>query len=91
MSDKTHRSWLFGSCCTDQKGLHTSETLGPNKLHSTVLQNPVTEIDSVFAHLFQQPFILGEIPKEWSLTNISPLLKKDDTACACNYCPVSVT
>ena len=33
---------------------------------------------------------MGEIPKEWSLTNICPLYKKGDRALACNHCPVSL-
>ena len=43
------------------------------------------------AHLFQQSIDSGEIPKEWTLANISPLFKKDDISLACNYRPVSLT
>ena len=34
---------------------------------------------------------MGEIPKEWSLSNICPLYKKGDRALTCNYRPVSLT
>ena len=33
----------------------------------------------------------GEVPKEWTLANISSLFKKVDRSLACNYRPVSLT
>ena len=33
----------------------------------------------------------GDIPKEWTLANISPLFQKGDRSLACNYRPVSLT
>ena len=47
------------------------------------------ELGPVFAYLFQQSIDTGEIPKEWSLANICPLLKKGDRSLARNYRPVS--
>ena len=35
-----------------------------------------TELGPLFAHLFQQSIDSGEIPKEWTLENISPLFKR---------------
>ena len=43
------------------------------------------------SHLFQPSIDCGEIPKEWTLANISPLFKKGDRSLACNYRPVSLT
>ena len=51
----------------------------------------VTELGPTLAHLFQQSIDSCEIPKEWTLTNISPLFKKGDRSLACNYRPVSLT
>ena len=73
------------------KGLNPSKALGPNELHPTVLKELTTVLGPVFAHLFQQSFDTGEIPKEWSLANICPLFKKSDRSLACNYRPVSLT
>ena len=42
-------------------------------------------------NLFQQSIDSGDIPKEWTLANISPLFKKGDRSLACNYRPVSLT
>ena len=73
------------------KGLNASKSLGPDELHPRVLKVLATELGPVFAHLFQQSMDTGEIPKEWSLANISPLFKKCDRSPACNYRPVSLT
>ena len=60
------------------KGLNPSKALGPDELHPRVLKELAMELGPVFAHLFQQSIDTGEIPKEWSLVNICPLLKKGD-------------
>ena len=73
------------------KGLNPSKALGPDELHPRVLKELAKELGLVFAHLFQQSINTGEIPKEWSLANISPLFKKGDSSLACNYRPVSLT
>ena len=46
------------------KGLNPSKALGLDELH---LRELATELGPVFARLFQQSIITGEIPKEWSL------------------------
>ena len=73
------------------KGLNPSKVLGPDELHPRVLKELATELGPVFAHLFQQSIDRGEIPREWSLANISPLFKKGDMSLARNYRPVSLT
>ena len=73
------------------KGLNPSKALGPDELHPRVLKELATELDPVFAHLFQQSMDTGEIQKEWFLANICPLFKKSDRSLACNYRPVSLT
>ena len=73
------------------KGMSPSKALGPDDLHPRVLKKLAAEFGPVFAHLFQQSIDKGEIPKEWSLANICPLLKKGDRSLACIYRPVSLT
>ena len=73
------------------KGLNPSKALGPDELHPRVLEELATELGPIFAHLFQQSIDICKIPKEWTLANISPLLKKGDRSLACNYRPVSLT
>ena len=73
------------------KDLNPSKALGPDELHPKVLKELPAELVPVFAHLFQKSLDTGEIPKEWSLTNICPLYKKGDRPLACNYRPVSLT
>ena len=73
------------------KGLNPSKAIGPDELHPRVQKVLASELGPLFAHLFQQSIDTGEIPKEWSLTNICPLFKKGDRSLACNYRPVSLT
>ena len=73
------------------KGLNPSKALGPDEFHPRVLKELATELDPIFAHLFQQSIDSGDIPKDWTLANISPLFKKGDRSLACNYRPVSLT
>ena len=73
------------------KGLNPSKALGPDELHTRDLKELATELGPVSAHLFQQSMDIDEIPKEWSLANISPLFKKSDRSLACSYRPVSLT
>ena len=73
------------------KGLNPSKALGPDELHPRVLKELATELGPIFAHLFKQSIDSGDIPKEWTLANISPLFKKGDRSLACNYRPVSLT
>ena len=47
------------------------EALGPDELHPRVLKELATELGPIFAHLFQQSIDSGDIPKEWTLANIS--------------------
>ena len=47
-------------------------------LHPRVLKEFSTELGPIFTHLFQQSIDSGDIPKEWTLANISPLFKKGD-------------
>ena len=72
------------------KGLKPSKALGPDELHPRVLKELANELGRVFAHMFQQSFDTGEIPKEWLLANICPFFKKGDRSLACNYRPVSL-
>ena len=61
----------------------TQTTLGPDGLHPRVTKELATELNPVFAHLFQKSIDSGEIPKECSLANICSLFKKSDRSLAC--------
>ena len=52
------------------KGLNPSKAFGPDELNSKILKELATELDPVFAHLFQQSIDTHEIPK-MGLTQIS--------------------
>ena len=59
--------------------LSPSKALGPDELPPRVLKELATELGPVFAHLFQKSLDTGEIPNEWSLTSICPLLQVTGT------------
>ena len=63
-----------------------SKALGPDELHG--IGNRVMPHICAF---FSSSQLTGDIPKEWTLANISPLFKKGDRSLACNYRPVSLT
>ena len=65
--------------------------MGRDELYPRVLKELAVDFGPVFTHLFQQSLDKGEIPKEWSLANICPLIKKGDRALPRNYRPVSLT
>ena len=73
------------------KLLNPSKALWPDELHLRVLKELATELGPIFEHLFQQSIDSGDIPKEWTLANISPLFKKGDRSFACYYRPISLT
>ena len=73
------------------KDLNPSKALGPDELHPKSPKELTTELGPIFAHLFQQSIDSGDIPKVWTLANLSPLFKKGDRSLACNYRPVSLT
>ena len=73
------------------KGLNPTKALGPDELHPRVLKELASGLGPVFAHLFQQSIGSGEVPKEWTFANLSPLFKKGDRSLTCNYRPVSLT
>ena len=73
------------------KGSNPSRALGPDELHPRVLKELATELGPIFAHLFQQSIDSGDIPKEWTLANISPFFKKGNRSLVCNYRPISLT
>ena len=55
----------------------STKSLGPDELHPRVLKELASELDPVFARLFQHSIDTGEIPKEWSLANICPVFEKE--------------
>ena len=66
----------------------------PVELHPRVNEGLATELDHVFAHLFQQSLDTGEIPKEClhlAYICLCPFNKKGDRVLPSSYRPVSLT
>ena len=71
------------------KGLNPSKALEPDELHPRVLKELAKEFGPIFAHLFQQSIVTGEIPGNGLLQIFAPFSRK--MKIACNYRPVSLT
>ena len=68
-------------------GLNPSKVLGPDELHPRVLKELASELGPVCVYLFQQSIDTGEIPKEWSLANITRSLKNRDRSLLASTVP----
>ena len=60
-----------------------THAFGSDELNHRVLKELVTELGPIFVHLFQQ--------KEWPLSKIIPIFKKNDRSLACNRNHVTLT
>ena len=64
---------------------------GPDEIPNIVLKNCATQLAPGITVLFQKSLDTGELPKDWTDANITPVFKKGDRHAAENYRPVSLT
>ena len=64
---------------------------GPDEIPNTVLKNCAKQLAPGVTVLFQKSIDTGELPKDWTDANITPVFKKGDRHAAENYRPVSLT
>ena len=68
-----------------------SKASGPDNIPNLVLKNCARALAPGVAVLFQKSLDTGELPKDWTDANVSPVFKKGDKHLAENYRPVSLT
>ena len=68
-----------------------SKSFGPDMLPGRLLQSLAKEITPVVHFIFTQSLCTGELPTEWTQTNVAPIFKKGSKLQAVNYRPVSLT
>ena len=68
-----------------------SKASGPDQILNLVLKNCARALAPGVAVLFQKSLDSGDLPKDWTDANISPVFKKGDRHLAENYRPVSLT
>ncbi|KGL95187.1 hypothetical protein N301_09589, partial [Charadrius vociferus] len=66
------------------------KSMGPDGVHPRVLR----ELGEVLAgplSIFERSWRTGEVPEDWMITNVTPVLKKGKKDDLGNYRPVSLT
>ena len=63
---------------------------GPDEIPNIVLKNCSKQLAPGITALFQKSIDTGELPKDWTDANITPVFKKGDRHAAENYRPVSL-
>ena len=73
------------------KQLSPNKASGPDAIPNRILKEVAHEISPFMAHLFNTSLQFGQLPKEWTQANVSPIYKKGSRHDPANYRPVSLT
>ena len=65
--------------------------MGLNGIHPRVLRELVEELAKPLSIIYQQSWLTGEVPEDWSLANVAPIYRKGRKEDPGNYRPVSLT
>ena len=82
--------------CTEEeaKGLllsiDPSKASGPDCLSATMLKSTAASIAPAVTRLFNRSLILGKLPAEWKVAQVTPIPKSSQTSDPTNYRPVSL-
>ncbi|KFW00845.1 hypothetical protein N327_12243, partial [Fulmarus glacialis] len=71
--------------------LDTHKSMGPDGIHPKVLRELVEVLTEPLSIIYQQSWLTGEVPVDWSLANVTPIYKKGPKEDPGNYRPVSLT
>uniref|UniRef100_A0A493T1T3 Reverse transcriptase domain-containing protein n=1 Tax=Anas platyrhynchos platyrhynchos TaxID=8840 RepID=A0A493T1T3_ANAPP len=71
--------------------LDVCRLMGPDGIHPRILRELVEELAKPLTIIYQQSWLLGEVPVDWRLANVTPIYKKGRRAHPGNYRPVSLT
>ncbi|GAB0183655.1 mitochondrial enolase superfamily member 1 [Grus japonensis] len=71
--------------------LDTPKSMGPDGIHPRVLRELVEVLTKPLSIIYQQSWLTGEVPVDWSLANVTPIYKKGWKEDLGNYRPVSLT
>ena len=70
--------------------LDEDKATGPDKIPAKLLKNCASSISLSLSHLFNKSLVLGKLPSEWKLSNITPILKSGKPGEVTNYRPISL-
>ena len=67
-----------------------SKASGPDRISARMLRSTASSIAPAITKLFNLSLILGKLPKEWKVTQVTPIPKSSLTTDPANYRPVSL-
>ncbi|KAK4828588.1 hypothetical protein QYF61_000040 [Mycteria americana] len=71
--------------------LDTHKSMGPDEIHPRVLKELAEVLTKPLSIIYQQSWLTGEVPADWTLANVTPIFKKGRKEDPGNYRPVSLT
>ncbi|KAF1484195.1 hypothetical protein FQV17_0002995, partial [Megadyptes antipodes antipodes] len=71
--------------------LDAHKSMGPDGIHPRVLRELAEELAKPLSIIYQQSWLMGEVPDDWRLANVTPIYKKGRKEDPGNYRPVSLT
>ena len=73
------------------KELNINKASGPDEIPARMLRDYADEITPALTHLFQQSYVKGVLPSDWSKARVASIYKSGDKSNPANYRPVSLT
>ncbi|KAF4795109.1 hypothetical protein TURU_095920 [Turdus rufiventris] len=67
------------------------KSMGPDGIHPRVMRELVDELVKLLSIVYRQSWATGEVPDDWKLANVTPILKNSTKEDPSNYRPVSLT
>jgi hypothetical protein len=71
--------------------LSPNKASGPDSIPNRILKEIATEIDPFLTKFFNASLECGQLPKDWTQANVTPIFKKGSRHDPANYRPVSLT
>ena len=65
--------------------------MGPDEIHVRALRELAEVIVEPLSIIYQRSLLMGEVPEDWRLANVTPIYKKGCREDPGNYRPVSLT
>ena len=73
------------------KDLSPNKASGPDAIPNSIIRGVAHEISPFMARLFNESLKSGDLPKDWTQANVTPIYKKGSRHEPGNYRPVSLT
>ena len=70
--------------------INPSKASGPDRISARMLRSTASNIAPAITKLFNLSLILGKLPKEWKVAQVTPIPKSSLTTDPANYRPVSL-